>query len=413
MAAALIGAWCWASPGNADTYSNATPIIIPASGTGETTGAPASPYASIISVAGVPANEVISSLTVTLVDFTHEFPDDVDVVLIGPNGARVMLMSDAGAHFGVSAIHLTFDDAADPLPDTTTINEGPYRPTNYGTPDPFPPPVPSAPHGPLLGVFVDLQPNGDWSLYVVDDADSDTGTIAGGWTLNLTTVATQCGNGMIETGEDCEDGNVMAGDGCGPTCLFEVCGNGYVDPGESCDDGNTITGDGCSAACVVEYCSDGVVQEGIGETCDDDNPFAGDGCGPTCLFEVCGNGFVDPGEECDDANTVDCDGCDACVLVGSPFCNPTPIVIPAPPSTGDGAGAPLDPYPSVITVTGFPDLHVVSAVTVTLKGLSHTLPDDVDVLLGGFRAFLVPRFLVHYLRFHSAAGARKSKGLGT
>jgi cysteine-rich repeat protein len=30
------------------------------------------------------------------------------------------------------------------------------------------------------------------------------------------------------------------------------CGNRFREPGEECDDGNTIPGDGCSASCVVE-----------------------------------------------------------------------------------------------------------------------------------------------------------------
>ena len=31
-----------------------------------------------------------------------------------------------------------------------------------------------------------------------------------------------------------------------------VCGNGVLDGGEDCDDGNAVGGDGCSAACAVE-----------------------------------------------------------------------------------------------------------------------------------------------------------------
>ena len=31
-----------------------------------------------------------------------------------------------------------------------------------------------------------------------------------------------------------------------------TCGNGVVDPGETCDDGNTINGDGCSSSCQTE-----------------------------------------------------------------------------------------------------------------------------------------------------------------
>ena len=55
--------------------------------------------------------------------------------------------------------------------------------------------------------------------------------------------------------------------GCGTFCLVPVggsggdtavlpnpmnCGNGLIDSGEQCDDGNTISGDGCSALCQFE-----------------------------------------------------------------------------------------------------------------------------------------------------------------
>ncbi|HEX7599573.1 MAG TPA: DUF4215 domain-containing protein, partial [Polyangia bacterium] len=31
-----------------------------------------------------------------------------------------------------------------------------------------------------------------------------------------------------------------------------TCGNGILDPGEGCDDGNTLSGDGCSSRCQIE-----------------------------------------------------------------------------------------------------------------------------------------------------------------
>src|SRR5438128_1887803 len=33
-----------------------------------------------------------------------------------------------------------------------------------------------------------------------------------------------------------------------------VCGNGIVEPGEQCDDGNVSSDDGCSAMCIFEGC---------------------------------------------------------------------------------------------------------------------------------------------------------------
>ncbi len=120
-----------------------------------------------------------------------------------------------------------------------------------------------------------------------------------------------CGNGAVDTGEQCDDGNTAAGDGCSSSCRIEACGNAVVDAGETCDDGNTTAGDGCSAACQREVrCGNGVVE--TGETCDDGNTTAGDGCSATCQREPrCGSGVVDTGETCDDGNTTAGDGCSA------------------------------------------------------------------------------------------------------
>ncbi len=46
-----------------------------------------------------------------------------------------------------------------------------------------------------------------------------------------------CGNGTVETGEDCDDGNTDSGDGCSSRCLHEgsvnaVCGDGLVQTGQ-------------------------------------------------------------------------------------------------------------------------------------------------------------------------------------
>ncbi|MFH2007871.1 MAG: DUF4215 domain-containing protein [bacterium] len=112
-----------------------------------------------------------------------------------------------------------------------------------------------------------------------------------------------CGDGVPDTGEECDDGNTADGDGCTSSCIFEpgACGNGVIDAGEECDDGNANSGDGCDATCHFEAgtCGNGVLE--AGEECDDGNLVPGDGCDAACDLEAtgCGDGVVDPGEQCD------------------------------------------------------------------------------------------------------------------
>ncbi|MDB4952568.1 MAG: hypothetical protein JWO36_137 [Myxococcales bacterium] len=65
--------------------------------------------------------------------------------------------------------------------------------------------------------------------------------------------ASICGNGIVEAGEQCDDGNLDNSDSCDTTChLLYCCGNGILEPGEQCDDNNNLPGDGCSATCTTE-----------------------------------------------------------------------------------------------------------------------------------------------------------------
>lgn len=43
--------------------------------------------------------------------------------------------------------------------------------------------------------------------------------------------------------------------GAGRVQVFDVCGDGVRAPGEQCDDGNVLDGDGCSATCHLELCA--------------------------------------------------------------------------------------------------------------------------------------------------------------
>ena len=61
--------------------------------------------------------------------------------------------------------------------------------------------------------------------------------------------APKCGNGVVDAGEECDDGNTNSADGCTNSCT--ICGNGVVTAPEQCDDGNLTGGDGCEPSCIV------------------------------------------------------------------------------------------------------------------------------------------------------------------
>jgi subtilisin-like proprotein convertase family protein len=172
-------------------FSNAGAITIPnPPSTGASTGVPSAPYPSTISVSGITGT--VTKVTATLNSFSHTFPSDVDVLLVGPGGQKLLLMSDVGGGTDAVGATLTFDDSAAAI--GATVVSGTFRPTNSGTGDAFPAPAPAGPYPDpqLLSVFNGVDPNGTWSLFVVDDASLDIGSIAGGWSLTITTADPVC-----------------------------------------------------------------------------------------------------------------------------------------------------------------------------------------------------------------------------
>ena len=160
-------------------FSNPNQITIPDQGS-------STPYPSTISVSGL--SGTINSLTVTITGLSHAYSDDIDLLLVGPTGARSLLMSDVGSTNGLNNITLTFDPAATSfLPDDGQLSSGSYKPTNVDTSDLFNAPAPGGPYGADFSVFNNSNPNGIWSLYVMDDAGGDAGTIAGGWSMLIGT----------------------------------------------------------------------------------------------------------------------------------------------------------------------------------------------------------------------------------
>jgi uncharacterized repeat protein (TIGR01451 family) len=183
-------------------FTNACPIIVPDFGAG-------SPYPSLIELSGLTG--VVTRVTATLNGLSHSSPADLDILLVGPSGQRVLLMSDAGANIPVNNATLTFSDAAaSGLPDATAIGSGTFKPTNFGAGDTFDPPAPGAPFDSALSVFAGLNPNGTWALYVYDDAGGGSGSINAGWGLGITLSNLVCCAGGLNadlsvTGSDSPD----------------------------------------------------------------------------------------------------------------------------------------------------------------------------------------------------------------
>lgn len=143
------------------------------------------PYPSAITLAGLDVFTL--DVNVRLFGFTHSWPSDADLLLVGPQGQNALIMSDAGGGPGGSNINLTLDDsAAEYLGYTGSFASGTYRPTNYEDNESLPAPAPASSGQSALATFYGTNPNGTWNLYVVDDTSGDSGIITGGWCLDVT-----------------------------------------------------------------------------------------------------------------------------------------------------------------------------------------------------------------------------------
>lgn len=164
------------------TFTNFGGIVIESAGTAPIK---ATPYPSSINVAGLTGS--IQKVTLKLSGLTHTFPDDIDILLIAPDGTQSLVFSDAGGSFPLSGVTVELDDdAASPLPDGTAISSGIYRPGNYAPADSFPAPAPLLGSNTTLAAFRGINPTGVWSLYIVDDVNVDAGSLTN-WSLTITT----------------------------------------------------------------------------------------------------------------------------------------------------------------------------------------------------------------------------------
>jgi hypothetical protein len=176
------------------TFTSSTLINVP-NGQPTTTSGPAGPYPSTISVSGLTGGKTI---VLELTTINHTWAGDADMLLEGPGGQKYIVYSDAfdasNRTGTVSGNIVLRDSAAAVASNTAQFTPGTYRPTNHGANDAFAGPAPAGPYqnaapggtATFESVFGSngATMNGDWKLWIVDDAASDVGTIAG-WKLTF------------------------------------------------------------------------------------------------------------------------------------------------------------------------------------------------------------------------------------
>jgi cysteine-rich repeat protein len=186
-----------------------------------------------------------------------------------------------------------------------------------------------------------------------------------------------CGNGVIDEAEICDDGNKQtefppyAADDCIDDCsmVLATCNDGNLDPGEDCDDGNADSMDACTTSCTVNSMAvhaactvtmDGQeldpqfnITEGEIQNCGSMQPIAGTEIGCNRSWEYIGGNLVyAPGGDCQ-MISLKCEG---------------------------GAVCPAGPIGDYDAVTECPDGHVLIDKTIDGAGAIPTIKSRVCLL---------------------------------
>lgn len=344
---------------NGSTFCNPGTITLPASGSPGT----GSVYPSQIFVSGLTGS--ITRLSVTLSNITHPRPDDLQVLLVGPTGAQLVLMAQAGGTAsGVANVTVTLaDDAGATLADAGPLASGSYRPTSYNSsPVLFPAPAPAGPYnqpaptgGASLGAaFRGTAPGGAWSLYVIDDVPTaGQGASIGGWCLNVVTTNEMPSKTLLTSASN---PSLVGQTNVFTATVINATNNNVITAGTvSFKEGSTVLAFGVPLNLSGKaFLTNATLSEGVH------------------IITAEYSGIVDIYSSSSATITQIVDR--PAVVSGTSFCNPGPIVIPA---TGSPATASV--YPSRITVANFaPSFQKLS---VTVSNLSHPRPDDLRVLL--------------------------------
>lgn len=227
----------------------------------------------------------------------------------------------------------------------------------------------------------------------VSGAAGDTGS----YTLIVLVRAAGCGNGIVESGEQCEDGNTASLDGCSATCRIEPAGvlmgppsmmsftTAIARPGEedyyqliftqpgyvraetfvptvgSCTgaysdtlitlfDANLVQigdddDDGVDSCSRIDPQGDAFARVAAGTYYLRVSAYNGTATIPAYTLQVrllgvgCGNGLIESGEACDDGNTMSMDGCSAtCGFEGRNEAEPNNTAMTATPLAATATG---------------------------------------------------------------------------
>ena len=159
----------FAAPDLVINASNSGSVTIPDRGDGI-------PYPSTITVP--PDRGVVTDVDVTLAGLDHPCISDLVVFLISPTGRRAIVTAAAdNCAAGATPVTLTFDDEATGVLTGGALSSGRYKPVDNVYSDPA---IPAS-----LGVFDGAPASGPWGLYVHDYVAGNSGSLSGGWALDI------------------------------------------------------------------------------------------------------------------------------------------------------------------------------------------------------------------------------------
>lgn len=142
---------------------------------------PSSPYGVTFDVAGVTGP--LTSLSLLFESLAHPSPQDLDVLLVAPDGTSMVVQSDAGPATNPNTLSYILRDY-NPLIGNSLLG-GTYGPTSRSPADVFPAPAPAGPYAEappegsatIRDVFGAATPVGTWRAYINDDSPGFTGTL--------------------------------------------------------------------------------------------------------------------------------------------------------------------------------------------------------------------------------------------